>query len=262
MVGGRRAQEDCPEGEIVAPLVAREPGLQLSEAHIEQPAGLVGALHELAEPEKWPGFVAVEGAFGGAELRIAAALDRIAGSRQPHLGEVARPECAEPVMEVIQLIPHVDGQHRPQRPRIFPRRPDRRLDRSRIIRMRHIEADHVVRACFLEGVRKNLFIRVKRHDPSPRIVVAPPLKRGLRFKDARKALGALEIAGHPEDAFGVAGKEAVHLISNPAERFPCVIPETRQALSGIVTNTAAFQDPVSAQQHFMLRRARDDTNRG
>ena len=80
MIGGSRPQEDSPEREIVAALIPREPGLQLRRADIT--AGwLIGALHELAQPEKRPGLVAVEGAFGRAHLRIATALDGIAGSR-------------------------------------------------------------------------------------------------------------------------------------------------------------------------------------
>jgi hypothetical protein len=40
------------------------------------------------------------------------------------------------------------------------------------------------------------------------------------------------------------------------ERFSEVIPETPKALSGI--SLCVRQDPVSAQQHFMPQRARDD----
>jgi hypothetical protein len=40
-----------------------------------------------------------------------------------------------------------------------------------------------------------------------------------------------------------------------------VIPETPQALSGILQGGGACHDPVSAQQHFMPQRARDDGGR-
>ncbi len=36
------------------------------------------------------------------------------------------------------------------------------------------------------------------------------------------------------------------------------VPETPKALSGIVTGAGALYDPVSARQHRLLQRARDD----
>ena len=48
-------------------------------------------------------------------------------------------------------------------------------------------------------------------------------------------------------------------LPNPAERFGNRLPGNIQ--SGIVQGVSVRNDPVSAQQHFMLQRARDDGRR-
>jgi hypothetical protein len=48
------------------------------------------------------------------------------------------------------------------------------------------------------------------------------------------------------------------LIPNSVERFRKRHPDAHRALSGIVKRADIRNDPVSAQQHFMPQRARDD----
>ena len=84
----------------------------MRKAHIEEPAHLVGALDHDAEQEEVPGFVAVDGGVGDAELGVAFLLHELAGLGQAIARKRALGQSAKAVVEGVDLMPELGRQDR------------------------------------------------------------------------------------------------------------------------------------------------------
>ncbi len=189
-----------------------------------------------AQPEERPALVAIERALRNAHLRVAAALDGIAAPRQAGLGEIAFGQAEQARIEVVDLQPHIAGDQRPQGARIFPGRTDRGEDGTGIFQPGDVIGDDVLGGLLGELRGEMLLVGIERQDPGPAALARTrPLKRGLHLQDARHAFGALQIAGQPEDAFGVARKQCraheapplrtqVSLVPPPCEELTTIEP--------------------------------------
>ena len=220
LVARRRAQKLGPAAGLERrhALVARHGA---AEADIEQAGGLVGALEIAAELVEGPALVAEEGALGDAGMGLAGLLDGGAQPRQVGRAHRLGGQLLQPVVEHVELRPHLDADQRAQHAGIVACRPHGEADRGRIGGIREIEGGH--RGGVGDGVAREeaILVGVDLNHRQPVVTIAAVA--GVAVVDVEQAgevFRPLDVAGHPEQAVGVAGEQARQGPRYPSTRRP------------------------------------------
>jgi hypothetical protein len=181
--------------------------------HIDDARGVVGALQERAEPHEPVGVVAEHRVRHGAAEELRTLFHPVEQLADVLGREVVFPETAHVEPGRIDRVPHVDGECRPDRARVAPRRFDAGQDRGRIVGVARQMVDHGGSGRILVlGVEA--FVAAQRHQRRmPFAGIGAGLHRQARHahadvEQACRVLDPLHVAGQPVQAVGGAAKHA------------------------------------------------------
>ena len=179
--------------------------------HVEDARRLPDALEQDAEPEDVHGRVVQHRAAHEPErqLRLPADLpvDLVAVEGVRALRLLAH----EPEVQLVGRLPDVERQHLADRACALARAPDRAADRDGVLRRpRHVALDGVALAGGLVAeALAEVGVLARDGDDGPphglRRHLGVEGERARDLQQARRALGAVEVAAHPEAVIGDAG---------------------------------------------------------
>ena len=124
--------------------------------------------------------------------------------------QLGRVELREGFVEHVQLDPHLRGDERTQRARVFPCGTDGADEGCRVAGVQHVPVQH--RGGVGVGVLGDEgFVVGEKLDHRFPVLVAPAVARErlVDAKDAREVLRPLHVARQPGDAIRVAGEQRV-----------------------------------------------------
>ncbi len=177
---------------------------------VEQPGRLVGAFDVAPELIEIPRLVAVEGAFGDTGKALAGLLDLAQEPAEIARRQLARLDRLQPVVEDVECT-HISVETSGRSVRAFSRAlPIAARIEVGIAGVGQIEADDVVGGGLQMPRRERRLVGVERDDRQPILGAAAITHIGfVDLEDARQIFGALDAAGEPEDAFGIAGEQRI-----------------------------------------------------
>ena len=204
----RRAQHRVPLRQL------HDPALLVGAAHqqvvldVQQPGHLVGTLDLAAQLVEVPALVAEEGAFRGAGVGLHAFLDAGAQARQGVAFQLGGLDGHGVAVEHVELGPHLRADEGAQLAGVGAGGFQAVRDAGGVEAVAEVELLDAGAVHGQAALAQAVGVGVDGDQGGPGLGLAARAFEGLRHvNQAGQVLDALQVAGHPEQALGVAGQQ-------------------------------------------------------
>ena len=220
---GADAGQHLRPGEVVEPARVRiAAGAQQVELDVEDAGCVVAALEEGAELKEIVGLVAQQGDLRCTEDHHRLLHHQFDQGAAVENGAIAAQARAEFQPQPVQALPDVDGEVVAFLARVAARRADRTHDRGWVVLVEDEKVDEAGKSMALLLDLPELVFHAEDRGNAGSLLAARLQRHALRRLDeARRRLGALQIAAHPVEILGGA---AQHGESIRPRRLPGRVP--------------------------------------